>query len=96
MAILHKHHPYSAVFKEHFPLQNILFSIGSSFLYYVNHFKLYSSFCASHSKAQKVLHPSKYPHNILEKHILSSEKNISKLERSKETVDRVSLELISI
>merc|ERR1719461_2245842 len=39
--------------------KNILFSIGSSFLYYVNHFKLYSSFCASHSKAQKVLHPSK-------------------------------------
>eukprot|EP00090_Calanus_glacialis_P043179 TRINITY_DN7639_c0_g1_i2.p1 TRINITY_DN7639_c0_g1~~TRINITY_DN7639_c0_g1_i2.p1 ORF type:complete len:2132 (+),score=281.42 TRINITY_DN7639_c0_g1_i2:95-6490(+) len=39
--------------------KNILFSIGSAFLYYVNHFKLYSSFCASHSKAQKVLHPSK-------------------------------------
>jgi len=38
--------------------KNILFSIGSSFLYYVNHFKLYSSFCASHSKAQKVLHPN--------------------------------------
>lgn len=41
-------------------LQNVLFAIGSAFLYYVNHFKLYSSFCASHSKAQKVLHPSKY------------------------------------
>lgn len=41
--------------------QNILFSIGNAFLYYVNHFKLYSSFCASHSKAQKVLHPSKLP-----------------------------------
>lgn len=40
--------------------QGVLFSIGSAFLYYVNHFKLYSSFCASHSKAQKVLHPSKY------------------------------------
>lgn len=40
--------------------QNVLFSIGSAFLYYVNHFKLYSSFCASHSKAQKVLNPSKY------------------------------------
>ncbi|XP_029678539.1 protein still life, isoforms C/SIF type 2-like, partial [Formica exsecta] len=36
----------------------VLFSIGSAFLYYVNHFKLYSSFCASHSKAQKVLHPN--------------------------------------
>lgn len=42
-----------------FLLQNVLFAIGSAFLYYVNHFKLYSSFCASHSKAQKVLHPSK-------------------------------------
>lgn len=42
------------------PPQNVLFAIGSAFLYYVNHFKLYSSFCASHSKAQKVLHPSKY------------------------------------
>lgn len=40
--------------------KNVLFAIGSAFLYYVNHFKLYSSFCASHSKAQKVLHPSKY------------------------------------
>ncbi|XP_055912609.1 protein still life, isoform SIF type 1 isoform X2 [Eupeodes corollae] len=38
--------------------RNVLFSIGSAFLYYVNHFKLYSSFCASHSKAQKVLHPN--------------------------------------
>lgn len=43
-----------------FIFQNVLFSIGSAFLYYVNHFKLYSSFCASHSKAQKVLHPSEY------------------------------------
>ena len=46
-------------FHFHFHFQNILFSVGSAFLYYVNHFKLYSSFCASHSKAQKVLHPSK-------------------------------------
>ncbi|XP_008182231.1 protein still life, isoform SIF type 1 isoform X4 [Acyrthosiphon pisum] len=38
--------------------KNILFSIGSAFLYYVNHFKLYSSFCASHSKAQKILNPN--------------------------------------
>ncbi|XP_066583859.1 protein still life, isoform SIF type 1 [Prorops nasuta] len=38
--------------------KGVLFSIGSAFLYYVNHFKLYSSFCASHSKAQKVLHPN--------------------------------------
>lgn len=45
--------------------QNVLFSIGSAFLYYVNHFKLYSSFCASHSKAQKVLHPSEYANEFL-------------------------------
>ncbi|XP_058790073.1 protein still life, isoform SIF type 1 isoform X2 [Phymastichus coffea] len=38
--------------------ESVLFSIGSAFLCYVNHFKLYSSFCASHSKAQKVLHPN--------------------------------------
>ena len=38
-------------------LQRILFSLGGSFLHYANHFKLYSSFCASHSKAQKVLNP---------------------------------------
>ncbi|KAF2893278.1 hypothetical protein ILUMI_12894 [Ignelater luminosus] len=46
--------------KFEYPTQfkNALFSIGSAFLYYVNHFKLYSSFCASHSKAQKVLHPN--------------------------------------
>lgn len=49
----------------HCDSQNVLFAIGSAFLYYVNHFKLYSSFCASHSKAQKVLHPSEYfPHII--------------------------------
>ncbi|XP_061377830.1 protein still life, isoform SIF type 1 isoform X6 [Danaus plexippus] len=38
--------------------KNVLFAVGNAFLYYVNHFKLYSSFCASHSKAQKVLHPN--------------------------------------
>lgn len=38
--------------------RNVLFSLGNSFLYYADQFKLYSSFCASHSKAQKVLHPS--------------------------------------
>ncbi|CAH2992191.1 unnamed protein product [Chilo suppressalis] len=38
--------------------KDVLFAVGNAFLYYVNHFKLYSSFCASHSKAQKVLHPN--------------------------------------
>lgn len=35
-----------------------LFSLGNAFLSYADKFKLYSSFCASHSKAQKILHPS--------------------------------------
>lgn len=52
--------PTHSSFSSLTPPQNVLFSMGSAFLYYVNHFKLYSSFCASHSKAQKVLHPSKF------------------------------------
>lgn len=40
-------------------LQNVLFAIGDAFLNHASNFKLYSSFCASHSKAQKVLLPSK-------------------------------------
>jgi len=40
------------------PFQNILLSIADAFLFHVNHFKLYSSFCASHSRAQKALHPN--------------------------------------
>ncbi|KAK8732084.1 hypothetical protein OTU49_007177 [Cherax quadricarinatus] len=45
-------------FDQPYEFKNVLFSIGSAFLYYASQFKLYSSFCASHSKAQKVLHPS--------------------------------------
>ena len=37
--------------------QRVLFSLGGSFLYYANHFKVYSSFCASHSRTQKILNP---------------------------------------
>ncbi|XP_064601963.1 protein still life, isoform SIF type 1-like isoform X2 [Liolophura sinensis] len=37
--------------------RRILFSLGGSFLYYANHFKVYSSFCASHSRSQKILNP---------------------------------------
>nr|XP_018900306.1 PREDICTED: protein still life, isoforms C/SIF type 2 isoform X2 [Bemisia tabaci] len=50
--------PDFELFQQPSQFKNVLFSIGSAFLYYVNHFKLYSSFCASHSKAQKVLHPN--------------------------------------
>ncbi|XP_049621416.1 rho guanine nucleotide exchange factor TIAM2 [Suncus etruscus] len=35
--------------------RKLLFSLGGSFLYYADHFKLYSGFCANHSKVQKVL-----------------------------------------
>ncbi|KAF0024017.1 hypothetical protein F2P81_024647 [Scophthalmus maximus] len=35
--------------------EKLLFSLGGSFLYYADHFKLYSGFCANHIKVQKVL-----------------------------------------
>ena len=38
--------------------KNLLIAIGNSFLLYADKFKLYSSFCAAHSKAQKLLHPN--------------------------------------
>ena len=38
-----------------FPPQKILFSLGGSFLYYADRFKIYSAFCASHTKVPKVL-----------------------------------------
>lgn len=36
-------------------LQKVLFSLGGSFLYYADRFKIYSAFCASHTKVPKVL-----------------------------------------
>ncbi|KAG7466647.1 T-lymphoma invasion and metastasis-inducing protein 2-like isoform X1 [Solea senegalensis] len=42
---------------EHF--KKLLFSLGGSFLYYADHFKLYSGFCANHIKVQKVLERAK-------------------------------------
>ena len=33
----------------------MLFSLGGSFLYYADRFKIYSAFCASHTKVPKVL-----------------------------------------
>ncbi|XP_006862588.1 PREDICTED: T-lymphoma invasion and metastasis-inducing protein 1 isoform X2 [Chrysochloris asiatica] len=35
--------------------KKVLFSLGGSFLYYADRFKLYSAFCASHTKVPKVL-----------------------------------------
>ncbi|XP_052390583.1 rho guanine nucleotide exchange factor TIAM2 [Carassius gibelio] len=40
-------------------LRKLLFSLGGSFLYYADHFKLYSGFCANHIKVQKVLKRAK-------------------------------------
>ncbi|XP_061423702.1 rho guanine nucleotide exchange factor TIAM1-like isoform X2 [Lethenteron reissneri] len=39
--------------------RRVLFSLGGSFLYYSDHFKLYSAYCASHPKAQKLLETAK-------------------------------------
>lgn len=51
-------HSYTAPHPPPTPLfcfQKLLFSLGGSFLYYADHFKLYSGFCANHIKVQKVL-----------------------------------------
>uniref|UniRef100_A0A667ZQ49 TIAM Rac1 associated GEF 2b n=1 Tax=Myripristis murdjan TaxID=586833 RepID=A0A667ZQ49_9TELE len=39
--------------------KKLLLSLGASFLYYADHFKLYSGFCANHIKVQKVLERAK-------------------------------------
>ncbi|KAJ8008875.1 hypothetical protein DPEC_G00082980 [Dallia pectoralis] len=39
--------------------KQLLSSLGGSFLYYADHFKLYSGFCANHIKVQKVLERAK-------------------------------------
>ncbi|KAM9354625.1 rho guanine nucleotide exchange factor TIAM2 isoform 2-T2 [Pholidichthys leucotaenia] len=39
--------------------KKLLFSLGGSFLYYADHFKLYGGFCANHIKVQKVLERAK-------------------------------------
>lgn len=43
----------------YFWIQKLLSSLGGSFLYYADHFKLYSGFCANHIKVQKVLERGK-------------------------------------
>ncbi|XP_068601223.1 rho guanine nucleotide exchange factor TIAM1-like [Brachionichthys hirsutus] len=44
--------------------KKILFSLGGSFLYYADRFKLYSAFCASHTKVPKVLVKAKTDANF--------------------------------
>uniref|UniRef100_A0A8C6P3Z9 TIAM Rac1 associated GEF 1 n=1 Tax=Nothobranchius furzeri TaxID=105023 RepID=A0A8C6P3Z9_NOTFU len=39
--------------------KKVLFSLGGSFLYYADRFKIYSAFCASHTKVPKVLDKAK-------------------------------------
>uniref|UniRef100_A0A674C5J6 TIAM Rac1 associated GEF 2 n=1 Tax=Salmo trutta TaxID=8032 RepID=A0A674C5J6_SALTR len=39
--------------------KKLLLLVGGSFLYYADHFKLYSGFCANHIKVQKVLERAK-------------------------------------
>uniref|UniRef100_A0AAV2K966 Uncharacterized protein n=1 Tax=Knipowitschia caucasica TaxID=637954 RepID=A0AAV2K966_KNICA len=39
--------------------RKLLFSLGGSFLYYADHFKLYSGFCSNHLRVQKVLSRAK-------------------------------------
>uniref|UniRef100_A0A674P6J3 TIAM Rac1 associated GEF 1 n=1 Tax=Takifugu rubripes TaxID=31033 RepID=A0A674P6J3_TAKRU len=44
--------------------KKVLFSLGGSFLYYADRFKLYSAFCASHTKVPKVLAKAKTDSNF--------------------------------
>uniref|UniRef100_A0A3Q2P2Y7 TIAM Rac1 associated GEF 1 n=1 Tax=Fundulus heteroclitus TaxID=8078 RepID=A0A3Q2P2Y7_FUNHE len=44
--------------------KKILFSLGGSFLYYADRFKIYSAFCASHTKVPKVLVKAKTDSNF--------------------------------
>ena len=44
--------------------KSLLMAIGTAFLYHVDDFKIYSTYCANHSKAQKALHQSKNPHSV--------------------------------
>ncbi|KAL4647747.1 T-lymphoma invasion and metastasis-inducing protein 1-like [Arapaima gigas] len=44
--------------------KKVLFSLGGSFLYYADRFKIYSAFCASHTKVPKVLVKAKTDSNF--------------------------------
>lgn len=45
--------------------QKVLFSLGGSFLYYADRFKIYSAFCANHTKVPKVLAKGRDIHTFL-------------------------------
>lgn len=50
----------------------MLFSLGGSFLYYADRFKIYSAFCASHTKVPKVLAKGKTGENLLLTHLMGA------------------------
>ena len=54
-----------------FIFQSLLMAIGTAFLYNVDEFKIYSTYCANHSKAQKALHQSELFNQPLSLMILS-------------------------
>ena len=45
----------------------MLFSVAGTFIYFLDHFKLYSTFCASHCQAQEVLRE----YNIIFKYLIN-------------------------
>lgn len=55
--------PNFAKFDSTHHFKDVLYALGNAFLLYADKFKLYSSFCASHSKAQKILHPTDASHS---------------------------------
>lgn len=50
----------------------MLFSLGGSFLYYADRFKIYSAFCASHTKVPKVLAKGKAGESLLLTHLMGA------------------------
>lgn len=54
------------------PPQKVLFSLGGSFLYYADRFKIYSAFCASHTKVPKVLAKGKAREKLLVTHLMGA------------------------
>jgi hypothetical protein len=62
---------------KHLPIRNVPETCFLSFnvllwYFYANHFKVYSSFCASHTRSQKILNPGKYLYTSLSFYILWS------------------------
>lgn len=65
--------------------QKVLFSLGGSFLYYADRFKIYSAFCASHTKVPKVLAKGKKSYGLLREELIRKISSCSGSRRSPET-----------